>query len=393
MAETVKERFVNKKCCVIIPTYNNHKSLEGVINGVLQYTDNIIIVNDGSTDSTSDILKKYAHLEIVSVFPNRGKGNALKNGFRKALSLGYKYAITIDSDGQHSVDDLIAFLDKLDEEPNAVIIGARNMAQDGVPKKSSFGHKFSNFWFWFETGIKMPDTQSGFRLYPLAPIKKMKFYTLKYEFEIEIIVRLAWKGVKVLPVPIKVFYTEERVTHFRPIKDFARVSVLNTVLVLVSILIVKPFQFIRSLNKKNIKEFFNKNLIQSKDSDFKKSATVAFGVFMGVSPLWGYQMLSAVGLAYLLRLNKILVLVSANISIPPLIPFIIWGGYKTGSLFFTENTVDLGYSSNLDMTFIKANLLQYIVGSLVFGALLGLFFGLLTFVLLKTFVKKKPVVK
>lgn len=391
MLEPFENKFVDKKCCVIIPTYNNHKSLESVINGVLHYTNQIIIVNDGSTDTTPQILKKFNSLEIVSIYPNAGKGNALKNGFIKASSLGYKYAITIDSDGQHSVDDLVVFLEKLEEEPDAVIIGARNMDQDGIPKKSSFGHKFSNFWFWFETGIKMPDTQSGFRLYPLDPMKKMKFFTRKYEFEIESIVRLAWKGVKVIPVPIKVFYTEERVTHFRPIKDFTRVSILNTVLVLVSILIVKPFQFIRSLNKKNIKEFFNKNLIQSKDSDFKKSATVAFGVFMGVSPLWGYQMLSAVGLSYLLRLNKILVLVSANISIPPLIPFIIWGGYKTGGLFITQNAVEISYSSNIDITFIKANLLQYIVGSLVFGTLLGLFFGILTFIMLKTLVKKKVV--
>ena len=127
------------------------------------------------------------------------------------------------------------------------------MTQSGIPKKSSFGNNFSNFWFTFETGVKLTDTQSGYRLYPLKPLANLRYYTNKFEFEIEIIVRASWKGIKVKNVPIQVLYDEsERVSHFRPFKDFTRISVLNTVLVLISLIYIKPRDFFRSLKKKRI---------------------------------------------------------------------------------------------------------------------------------------------
>ena len=181
--------------CVIIPTYNNDKTLNRVIEGVLIYTNQIIIVDDGSTDQTSAILKTYPNLKPIHFSKNKGKGMALREGFKKALSLGYNYAITIDSDGQHYPDDIPVFIEALKKYKDALFIGSRNMTHDSVPKGSSFGNKFSNFWFWAETGIKLTDTQSGFRLYPLNPISKIKYYTNKFEFEIEVIVKAAWRGV------------------------------------------------------------------------------------------------------------------------------------------------------------------------------------------------------
>src|SRR5690606_1887547 len=140
---------------------------------------------------------------------------------------GYEYAITIDSDGQHFPDDIPVFLEVLEKENGTLLIGSRNMMQEGVPKKSSFGNRFSNFWFWFETGIKLEDTQSGYRAYPLHKIP-LKYFTRKFEFEIEVIVRAAWKGTRVKNVPVKVLYDmNERVSHFRPFKDFTRISILN----------------------------------------------------------------------------------------------------------------------------------------------------------------------
>src|SRR5690606_8563116 len=128
-------------------------------------------------------------------------------------------------------------------------IGARNMKQAGIPGKSSFGNRFSNFWFKVETGINVPDTQSGFRLYPVARMKTMRFFTRKYEFEIEVLVRCAWKGIKIDSVPVSVYYApeEERVSHFRPFIDFFRIGLLNTVLVLIAFLYVKPRKFFQSL--------------------------------------------------------------------------------------------------------------------------------------------------
>ena len=238
--------------CVIIPTYNNNKTLKRVIDGVLQYTNHIIVVNDGSTDATAVILEQYTDLTLVHLPQNKGKGNALAVGFAAAKQAGYGHAITIDSDGQHFPDDIPSFLSQLENNEDALLIGSRNMAQEGVPKKSSFGNKFSNFWFWFETGHKLEDTQSGYRLYPLHKIPA-KYYTNKFEFEIEVIVRTAWKGVPVKNIPVKVLYDmNERVSHFRPFKDFTRISILNTVLVTISLLYIKPRDFLLSFKKKGL---------------------------------------------------------------------------------------------------------------------------------------------
>lgn len=237
--------------CVLIPTYNNAKTLSRVIEGVLQHCPNVLVVNDGATDNTAAILKQYPHITVVTLPKNKGKGNALQVGFEKARALGYHYALTIDSDGQHYPDDIPAFIEAAAQEPSPVLlVGSRDMAQEGVPKKSSFGHRFSNFWFHIETGVRLADTQSGFRLYPLEAIPQ-KYYTKKFEFEIEVLVRSSWRGVTVKNVPIQVLYDEkERVSHFRPLTDFTRISVLNSILVLIALFYIKPRDFIREAKKR-----------------------------------------------------------------------------------------------------------------------------------------------
>ncbi|MDY6801977.1 MAG: DUF2062 domain-containing protein [Bacteroidota bacterium] len=392
--EKYRKLFKEKKCCVIIPTYNNDQTLKRVINDVLKYTEQVIVVNDGSTDKTAEILQQFNQVDIISYCKNRGKGYALRKGIRHAYEQGFKYAITLDSDGQHFASDLPNFVEKIDDHPNAIIIGNRSMGQDGIPGKSSFGNRFSNFWFWFETGIRLPDTQSGFRLYPLEPLSKMKFFTRKFEFEIEVIVRAAWKGVEVTTTPIQIYYApkETRVSHFRPFHDFSRVSVLNTILVIYALLIVKPFLFVKKLNKHNIREFYRNQILQNKESNIKITFAVMLGAFMGVAPVWGYQMMIAFALAHVLKLNKVIVLVISNISIPPMIPIILYASFKTGGLFVEANKINLQYNTGITLDVIKDNLIQYIVGSLVFGIILALSLGLIAYILLLIF-RRKPVVK
>jgi len=372
--------FSNFKVCVIIPTYNNADTLAKVIGDVHRFTTHIIVVNDGSTDDTSEILDKYPQLEVISYKKNKGKGYALKKGFKLAKEKGYDYAITIDSDGQHSADDLPAFAEKLKEEPQAIIIGSRNMETEGVPGKSSFGMKFSNFWFWVETGIRHPDTQSGFRLYPLKLINPKKFLTRKFEFEIEIIVRLAWKGVKVTSVPVNVHYhnKEERISHFRPFIDFTRISILNTFLVFWAFLWIKPRDVTRKILSKPLKKHYQEQISNSKYSNLNLALSIAFGVFMGIVPIWGYQMLSAIFLAYVFKLNKVLVVISANISIPPLIPVILYFSLKMGEFVLGHN-LNLSFHSDISFDVIKSALWSYIIGSIVLAIIAGIISGLISF--------------
>ena len=199
-------------CVVLIPTYNNDKTLKQVIDSVRLYSPNVMVVNDGSTDNTAEILSNESGIHLVSYSENRGKGYALKAGLREAINLGYKYAITIDSDGQHYAKDIPVFINELKNSPNSLLVGARNLQAENMPSKNTFANKFSNFWYKVETGISLSDTQSGYRLYPLDFIKNTRFITRGYEFEVEVIVRAAWKGLLVKNVPINVFYPKAEET-------------------------------------------------------------------------------------------------------------------------------------------------------------------------------------
>lgn len=376
--------------CVIVPTFNNDQSLRKVLLELLKVTSDIIVVNDGSTDNTPIILKDFKIPHVISYPENRGKGYALKKGFEYAVGQGFQYAITIDADGQHNPEDIRLFINEVQQNPDSLVVGARDLQKIKLSRGSRFANRFSNFWFRFIAGLKIPDTQSGFRLYPLRLLKDTRFYTNRYEFEVEILVRSAWKRIPIKSIPVEIYYPEKenRVSHFRPYKDFMRISLLNTVLVFVALFYIKPFYFVKYLRKDTIIDFLRKQIIQTRDSTVKTTLSVMFGVFMGVVPIWGYQLVTAIALAYLFRLNKFIVIVTSNISIPPMIPFILYGSYITGGWILQLEHQRTYGASDINFEFVKNNLYQYVIGSLVFAVILSVCFGFVTFLALKLFRKK-----
>jgi len=387
----LEHKIKSLKICVIIPTYNNERTLKRVIDGVLEITDDLIVINDGATDSTSRILKKYTDITQISLPKNKGKGNALRVGFKKAEELGYEFSITIDSDGQHYPEDIAVFVNQLEFETNKnlLLIGSRNMNQEAVPGGSSFGNKFSNFWYKVETGIQLKDTQSGFRLYPLKELNKIKFYTTKFEFEIENIVKAAWRGIIVKNVPVKVLYDEqERVSHFRPFKDFARISLLNTWLVLVAFIYIKPRDLIRKLRKKGIRRFIKEEILTSNESPLKSAQAMALGVFIGLTPLWGLHTILVLSLAVLFKLNKVISFAFTNVSFPPFIPFTVYASIMIGTQVLGEPT-DYSFADfEQNFEFVKS-LKTYIVGSFILAFVASIIVGLVSYFLLSLYNKKK----
>lgn len=245
--------FNRLKICVIMPTYRNAQFLDNVITDILQYTHNLIVVNDGSPDNTAEILQKYNDTITVITHPkNRGKGNALISGFKMAYQMGYNQAITIDSDGQHKPKDLATFADAALHYPNALIVGARSFEGKEINQSSSFANKFSNFWFTVHTLHRLKDTQTGYRLYPVKKIAQMHIFSSKYEAELEMLVRCAWKGVEIRSVDIDVFYPpkNERISSFRPYRDFTRISILNTIFTFAALFYGYPSMLIHYLAKK-----------------------------------------------------------------------------------------------------------------------------------------------
>ena len=243
-----KELLHERGICVVIPTYNNCGTLSDVIDRTLAVCDDVIVVNDGSTDNTPLILSRYWNrITVVSYEHNAGKGCALKRGFRRALEMGFRYAVTLDADGQHYPEDIPVLLEANMENPGALIVGQRQ-GLESIERSagSKFANSFSNFWFCVQTFKYLKDTQTGFRLYPLRKLHGLSMLTSKYEAELELLVFSAWHGVKLVSVPVRVYYPPqgERVSHFRPGMDFARISILNTILCILTVLYALPLKIL-----------------------------------------------------------------------------------------------------------------------------------------------------
>ncbi len=249
--------------CAVIPTYQNAKTLLKVVADVHRVVDTVIVVDDGSTDGTAALLDKATgseRPEKVLIHPkNWGKGAALKTGLTYARQQGFRYAVTVDADGQHRADDIPALLKAVEEEPDALAIGSRGLQHENMPAKSTFANRFSNFWFALQTLQRLPDTQSGLRVYPLRRLHGLRWMSARYEAELTLLVFSAWAGVKLLPVPVSVYYPprDQRVTHFRPGRDFTRISVLNTLLCFLMVVYGWPRIFCRQIAR-GVKGVFRK---------------------------------------------------------------------------------------------------------------------------------------
>jgi len=234
--------------CIIIPTYNNCRTVADVVARSVSVCRDVIVVNDGSTDQTAQILADV-DVTVLTHERNRGKGQALKTGLKYASTHGYTHAVTIDADGQHFPEDIPVLMEASDNNPKDMIVGCRNLTSDNMPRGNTFANRFSNFWFRLQTTQKLEDTQSGFRIYPLDSVYGLWLLTSRYEAELELMVYAAWHGVKMRGVGVRVLYQPEgeRVSHFRPFRDFLRITVLNTFLCFGAVLVGIPLFLVRTI--------------------------------------------------------------------------------------------------------------------------------------------------
>nr|WP_281389638.1 DUF2062 domain-containing protein [Chitinophaga qingshengii] len=221
---------------------------------------------------------------------------------------------------------------------------------------------------------------------------RVRWWCTKYEFEIEVLVRSAWKGIKIDWTPVKVYYppAEERISHFRPFRDFSRISVLNTVLVLITFLYIKPRDFFFWLLKReNWKKLWKEEILNPTESNARKAAAIGFGVFMGIVPIWGFQLLVAFLVSIKLKLNKALVFLAAHVSTPPLTPFIIFFSFLAGKVWMGRSAKDLLFDKQITIAAVRDNLLQYVFGAVTLAIAAGLAAWAISYVLLAIFRKNK----
>ncbi|MBL7672405.1 MAG: DUF2062 domain-containing protein [Bdellovibrionaceae bacterium] len=350
----MKCRFV-----ICIPVFDNPGTIVDVIEACLLETPHpVFVIDDGSQISVESLFKARCgpgekRVSFYRDDQNQGKGQALQRGFVEAVRCGFTHLIAIDGDGQHVPAEIVKLERAAIESPWALIVGDRDMKSQNVPASSVFGKKFSNFWVRYQTDVGVGDSQSGFRIYPLYLLQNMKFYCKKYDFEIEVLIRLIWSGVAVRNVKISVHYFPPgiRVSHFDKWKDNLRISILNTLLTIGA-------------------------MLREQTSPFKSSLALGLGVFVGTLPIYGLHTGIVGFLALIFRLNFVYIWVGTNISIPPLVPFLVYGSHVIGSNILLESS-------------LPTNLLpiSWIFGSIVLGVLLGVLFGMTLFVVKRSRLK------
>lgn len=209
---------------IVIPVFNHPQKLRKTIQDACKLGFPVFVVDDGSTDGTSNIIRDIPGIRILRHPRNLGKGAALTTGFAQAARIS-DWAVTLDADGQHHPGDAYNLIRALPENARPIVVGTRqNMTGKEVPWTSRFGRKFSNFWVWCAGGPAIPDTQSGFRLYPLPESFNLNIRSRRFQFEVEILVKAGWAGIPVIEAPVRVTYRpgNRRISHFRPAVDFFR---------------------------------------------------------------------------------------------------------------------------------------------------------------------------
>jgi glycosyltransferase involved in cell wall biosynthesis len=209
------------RACIIVPAYQAEKKLPGVIADLRAelpaLAGEIFVVDDGSTDETAAVAV-HAGCHLVSHGKNRGKGAALLTGLATARARGHEVALTVDADGQHPAEEarrvLLAATD-----PEAFVLGMRELATAGAPRKNQISNAISNFFISRFAGRPLRDTQCGLRRYPIRTTLDLAARGEGYDFEAEILLRAIWTGVPVVEEPIRVLYPEDRVTHFHVVRD------------------------------------------------------------------------------------------------------------------------------------------------------------------------------
>lgn len=213
---------------IIIPVYNHGRQIGEVLRQTLQLGLPVFVVNDGSTDTTAEILEAMSGINVIHHLVNRGKGAAILTGLATARDKGHTMAITLDGDGQHKPEDVWKLLNALDRGERCIVVGNRQGMVRGrnVPWTSRFGRHFSNFWVWASGGPWLADSQTGFRLYPIQETLGLEVKARRYQFEVEVLVKAKQRGIEVREAAVQVVYQKpgERVSHFRPWLDFWRNS-------------------------------------------------------------------------------------------------------------------------------------------------------------------------
>jgi len=221
-----------------VPSFNNEAAVGDVVAALIAQGLTVLLVDDGCTDATAE-RARTAGADVVAHPVNRGKGAALLTGWSAARDRGFTHALCLDADGQHRAQDAPAFIAAAVADPDALVVGCRQMDGEHVPRSSRIGRAISDFMLWASSAHELhgqrPDSQCGYRLYPLHHVLALNLTARHYQLEMEVLVQAAWQNVPLLAIPIDVHYppADERVSHFHKWRDNGRIVAIYTRLMLI----------------------------------------------------------------------------------------------------------------------------------------------------------------
>jgi len=213
------------RIAVVIPALNEERAIRSVVEAVLAICPNVILIDDGSTDAT---LERVADLPITVIrhATPLGKGQGLRDGFRKARELGFDAVVAMDGDGQHLAADIPRLLAAARRYPEHIVIGARVRNRENQPAARRRANDFADWGISWGCGLPVADTQSGQRYYPLGALELVDLAADDFVFEAALLIAAAReKNVGIVSVPIESRYQGEfRASHFRPVRDVTRIT-------------------------------------------------------------------------------------------------------------------------------------------------------------------------
>jgi glycosyltransferase involved in cell wall biosynthesis len=221
---------------VVIPVYNHARGLASVLPRLRPAGLPCLLVDDGSRDPDREALAALQRgeadwVELLRLPENRGKGEAVLAGLRRAAARGFTHAVQLDADGQHDPREIPAFLDAARRAPGALVAGCAVFDRT-VPAARLYGRRVTLLWVRINTlSREIQDAMCGFRVYPVgATLRVADRWRLggRMEFDAEVMVRLSWEGVPVVSLPTPVTYPADGVSHFRLWRDNLRISGMHT---------------------------------------------------------------------------------------------------------------------------------------------------------------------
>jgi predicted LPLAT superfamily acyltransferase len=231
------------RACAIIPSHNHHAVLGDIVAALRGYGLEVIVVDDASREPACTAIAALhapaGGVEVLRLEVNQGKGGAVMAGLRRARDRGFTHAVQVDADGQHDLGAIADLLSTAAAHPEALVSG-RPVYDQSVPRARLIARWATHVWIWVETlSLRVKDSMCGFRVYPLASTVAVldgERVGTRMDFDPEIVVRLFWRGVPLIHIPVRVIYPEGNTSNFNLLRDNVRLTRMHTRLVLTMLL-------------------------------------------------------------------------------------------------------------------------------------------------------------